>query len=157
LRCAVIGIGNADRGDDAAGMIAARQLANQLPPEVKILEHDGEVASLISCLEGMEAVFLIDACQSGAPPGTVHRFDANSAPLPQGAFKMSTHAMGLADAIELARALQQLPACCVIYGIEAEMFETGASLSARVESAVPLVAERLADEIGRLPKHLPFA
>lgn len=143
----VIGVGNPDRGDDAAGRAVAALLRRALPAEVEIAEHDGEAAALLSRLEGAAAAFLVDACVSGAPPGTVRRFDAALSALPHDAFGLSTHGLGLAGAVELARALGQLPRCCVVYAIEGEFFAPGAPLSPPVSVAVAEVAWRLAAEI----------
>jgi hypothetical protein len=41
---------------------------------------------------------------TGKPPGAISRFDAAAKVLPRAVFGYSTHAIGLAEAIELARA-----------------------------------------------------
>lgn len=146
----VLGIGNPDRGDDGAGLAVIRRLRGLLTDETELVEENGEVAALLARLEGTEAAFLIDACASGAPAGSVQRFDVAAAPLPQYAFAMSTHGLGLAEAIELARALRQLPPRCIVYAIEAASFEAGAPLTPAVADAVAEVAQRLcADVVGR--------
>jgi len=143
----VIGIGNPDRGDDGVGRLVAHSLRNRLPAGVEVVEADGEATALLAHMDGVEAAYLVDACTSGAAPGTVRRFDAAAAPLPQAAFGLSTHGFGLAEAIELARALGQLPQHCVVYAIEGAGFETGAPVSDAVAEAVPRVVERLCGEI----------
>jgi hydrogenase maturation protease len=146
-RSVVIGIGNPDRGDDSAGRAVARWLDGKLPPDVEILEHDGEPASLLDRLEGVATAYLIDACTSGAAIGAVQRFDVTAVPLPQEAFSVSTHGLGLAEAVELARALGQLPDRCVVYAIEGGSFETGAPPSPPVVQATAEVGRRLQEEI----------
>ncbi|PWB84436.1 MAG: hydrogenase maturation protease [Methylocystaceae bacterium] len=146
-RRVVIGVGNADRGDDGAGRRVASLLSEQAPIGVEIIEHDGEATSLLSSFEGAAEAFLIDACASGAPPGTVRRFDVTAAPLPRREFGGTTHGFGLAAAIELARALGRLPPSCIVYAIEGESFEFGAPLSPSVEAAVAEVARGLKAEI----------
>ncbi len=143
----VLGIGNPDRGDDAAGPEVARLLKSILPSDVEIAEHGGEAAALLGRLEGVAEAYLVDACASGAPAGAVQRFDAAAAPLPQGLFGLSTHAFGLAEAIVLGRALGQLPRHCIVYAIEAGSFDAGAPLSPQVKVAVADVARRLGAEI----------
>jgi hydrogenase maturation protease len=133
----VIGIGNPDRGDDAAGRRVARLLRRMLRNEVEVAEHDGEATALLARLDCAAAAYLIDACASGAPAGTVHRFDAAAAPLPQAAFGLSTHGFGLSEAVELARSLGQLPRRCVVYAIEGQSFELGAPLSPPVTQRSP--------------------
>ncbi len=144
----VIGIGNPDRGDDAAGRAVARLLRGLLPKDVDLVEHDGETTGLLARLDGVTAAFLVDACASGAPAGTVRRFDVAERLLPREAFGLSSHSLGLAEAVELARALGQLPLCCVVYAIEGESFAVGAPLSPPVVTAVAEVAARLRTEIG---------
>jgi hydrogenase maturation protease len=144
----VIGIGNPDRGDDAAGPAVARLLADMLPEDVGIVEHDGETTGLIAQLDGVTAAFLVDACVSGAPAGTVRRFDVAEMALPAASFALSSHGLGLAEAIELARALGHLPPFCVVYAIEGWSFAIGAPLSSPVATAVAAVAARLSVEIG---------
>lgn len=143
----VLGIGNPDRGDDGAGRRVARLLRGRLPERIEVAEHDGEATALLARLEGAAAAYLIDACASGAPPGTVHRFDVSAAPLPHGVFGLSTHGMGLAAAVELARALGQLPLRCIVYAIEGESFAPGAPLSLPVSAAVAEVVRCLGPEI----------
>jgi len=146
-RCLVIGIGNPDRGDDAVGRQVARSLAGAFSSQVEIMEHDGEATALLACMEGATAAYLIDACVSGKPAGTVRRFDVVTAPLPQDAFNLSTHGFGLAEAIELARALDQLPPRCVVYAVEAGSVVTGAPLSPAVAAAVDAVSAQVRAEI----------
>ncbi len=45
-----------------------------------VIEQDGEATGLLAWLDGRAAAFLVDACASGAPPGTVRRFDVDSEP-----------------------------------------------------------------------------
>lgn len=145
----VLGIGNPDRGDDAAGPLVVRQLRGALPGDVTLAEEVGETAAILARIEGAAAAYLIDACASGASVGTVLRFDAAAGPLPQHAFSVSTHGLGLAEAIELARALRQLPPLCIVYAIEADSFEPGAPLTPAVAKAVAEVAQRLRAEIAQ--------
>jgi hydrogenase maturation protease len=143
----VLGIGNPDRGDDAAGRAVALMLRSASPDSVEIVEQDGEATSLLKHLDGAAAAFLVDACISGVPAGTVRRFDVGAGPLPQAAFGLSTHGFGLAEAIELARALGQLPPVCIVYAIEGSTFEAGAPLSPPVAAAVAVVVRQLRCEI----------
>jgi hydrogenase maturation protease len=129
----VIGLGNAARGDDAAGLIAARRLNG--------VEHEGDPLALLDVWDGAESVVVIDAVRSGAVPGTIHRFDA-AEPLPAALrSSTSTHAVGLAEAVELARALGRLPARLTVYGIEGERFEAGTGLTPAVSAAVEAVVD----------------
>jgi hydrogenase maturation protease len=118
----IIGIGNEYRGDDAVGLIVARRLKERLMDSVTVLEQGGDGASLMEAWRGAETVIVIDAVASGAAPGAIHRFDANTLPIPKNAFRCSTHAFGVAEAIELSRALGEFPRSLGGYGIEGKNF-----------------------------------
>ncbi len=146
-RALVIGIGNPLRSDDGAGLAALRCLRRNPPQDVLLVEESGEGAALMSAWKGADRVILIDAVHSGAEPGAIHRFDAARASLPRGLFHLSSHAFGVADAVELARALGELPPVLILYGIECENFSAGSELSPKVKVAVEQVAERIAGEL----------
>ncbi len=148
MRRVVMGVGNPHRGDDGVGHAVARRLAGSAPPDVDVVLHQGDAASLLAGLEGVAAAYLIDACASSAPAGTVHRFDVGSGPLPLLSFAMSTHGLGLAEAVELGRALGQLPDRCVVYAVEVGSVGPGAAMSAAVVSAITEVEARVRGELG---------
>ena len=146
-RIVIIGVGNEYRRDDGAGIIVARRLRALLSSSATVLEESGEGAALIQAWQGAAWVMLADAVRSGAAPGTIHRLDARQAPVPTRFFHYSTHAFSVAEAVELARSLDQLPPHLVVYGIEGENFAAGVGLSAAVEQAVQEVVERAAEEV----------
>jgi hydrogenase maturation protease len=149
--CAVriVGVGNPWRSDDGAGLAVARALRGTTPG-VEVLEREGEPAALIEAWDGAHAAWVVDAVSSGAAPGTVHRFDATGSPLPAALFGASTHHLGLADAVELARALRRLPARLVVVGIEGASFEAGATLTPAVAGAVAEAVALVRNEIAPL-------
>lgn len=142
-----VGIGNEFRGDDAVGLIAARMLQARQLPGLRVIEQSGEGAALMAAWGGAAAVFLVDAVSSGAAPGTIYRLDARSLPIPAEFFHYSTHAFSVAEAVEMARALDELPPRLVIYGIEGANFDLGISLSPAVEAVLPALVEQMAAEI----------
>ena len=136
----VIGVGNAWRGDDAAGLAVARRLRGR----VQARRARGRRRRARRRLGGTPThVVLVDAAASGAAPGTVRRFDAHAGPLAARSLRSSTHAFGVADAVELARALGRLPARLEVYAIEGADFSAGAGLSPAVERAVDTVVAGL--------------
>jgi hydrogenase maturation protease len=143
----VIGIGNTYRSDDAAGILVARAIGELGLPGVRAVEAVGEGAALMEAWKDARIVFVIDAVSSNSPPGMVHRLDAVNTRIPSEFFHYSTHAFSIAEAVELARALGQLPPRMVIYGIEGKEFSAGTSVSPEVRKGIQEVTERLADEI----------
>ena len=139
----IIGVGNEYRGDDGVGLVVARRLRKSAPAHTRIIEQSGEGAALMEAWKNTGNVIIIDAVHSGAAPGTVFRFDAGEQAIPVKFFHYSTHAFSVAEAVELARALHQLPARLTVYGIEGKTFEAGAALSAEVEKAAPEVINQI--------------
>jgi hydrogenase maturation protease len=144
---ALIGIGNRYRRDDAAGLEVARRLRKAHPPGVKFFEEEGEPATLIETWSEVEEALVVDAVSSGARPGTLHRFDPIAEPLPLEFFRSSTHVMGIAEAVELARELNRLPGRLVVYGIEGESFDAGEGLTPAVQDAVAALVMDLYAEL----------
>ncbi|MEJ2720390.1 MAG: hydrogenase maturation protease [bacterium] len=149
-RLTVVGIGNPDRGDDAAGILVARALAGRLPPGATIVESPGDVTDLVTILERSRCAVLIDAAQSEAEPGTVYRFDATKEPLPAEYFRCSTHAFGLGQTIELARTIGLLPRRLFVCGIEGRDFSIGAPLSDGTRAAIDAAASMIHDLVEKL-------
>jgi len=135
----LIGIGNPDRGDDAAGWEVAGLVTSW---DVSRLTAGS--LSLIDLWQVDDEVVIVDAMKSGAPVGTVVRIDAIAQGLPRGAFS-STHAFGPAAVVELARTMGRLPRSLMVYGIEAAHMEHGAAMSREVVASVSAVARELQD------------
>lgn len=145
-RIVIIGVGNEYRGDDGVGIVIARRLRARLPSDIKIIEAGGEGVSLLDAWQGANFVVLLDAAQSGAPPGTIHRFDASTESIPSAFLNYSTHAFSVAEAVELSRVLHELPPHLIVYGIEGSNFEAGAGLSPAVEVAAASALEQVTSD-----------
>ena len=151
----IIGCGNIDRGDDAAGVLVARRLhalgvetlGVEAPgfeiPGLEIIEQSGESFSLMDSWTGSERVILVDATAPSGTPGQIRAWNAHVDRLPEDVFPCSTHAFGVREAVELARVMNRLPQTLLIYGIEGKQFSFGAPLSPEVERAVESVAQQL--------------
>lgn len=146
-RTLIIGIGNPSRRDDAVGLVVARALRARNLKHIEIVELSGEGAALLEAWQGAERVVIVDAMQSGAAPGTILRFEAHRQRIPTKFFRYSTHNFGLAEAIELGRALGQLPQELIVYGIEGKDFSLGEGLSPEVVSAISQVLEKILAEL----------
>jgi hydrogenase maturation protease len=143
----VIGLGNSFRGDDGAGPAVARGLLDKVRARVRA--YEGEPVGLIEEWTGADAVIVVDAVSSKSPAGTIHRLEPLVEPIPAALSLGSTHAFGLAETIELARALDRLPRRLTVYGIEGESFTAGQDLSPPVQAAVEEVALELRKRLGK--------
>jgi hydrogenase maturation protease len=143
----VVGVGNVYRRDDGVGPAVAARLRERAPG-VNAVSCEQEPSRLLDAWAGADLAIVVDGVSSGDEPGVVHRFDVSERPLPAGVFHGSTHAFGVGEAIELARALGRLPRRVLVYGVEGREFAAGEGLSPAVAAAVePLVSELL-EEVG---------
>jgi len=147
----VIGVGNVERGDDAAGRRVADILLRRGVRGTDVVGATGEGTALYWLWRGYRLVYLVDAAASGAPPGTIHRHDATMAPLPTRFRSSSSHAFGVAEAVELARSLGELPPRMTIYAIEGREFRLGAYPTEEVLRACEEVADRISAEVSEPP------
>jgi hydrogenase maturation protease len=150
-RRVVVGIGNGFRRDDGAGLEVAARLTGRVPAGVAVLSCEQEASRLLEAFENTSTALIVDAVLSGAEPGVLHRFDISDGPVPAKVFRSSTHAFGVAEAIDLARALGTLPAHVVVYGIEGTDFTAGQGLSAPVEAAVDGAVEAMLADLEEDP------
>ena len=143
----VIGIGNEYRSDDGVGLAIIRALKEKNLPGTQLTECAGDGMNLIETWKVAKVVILIDAVSSESEPGTIFRFNALTGPIPTHLSFHSTHAFGVAEAIELGRTLHQLPPYLLLFGIEGKNFAAGTNMSPEVENAIQEVIEQVTREI----------
>jgi hydrogenase maturation protease len=139
----VAGIGNELRGDDAAGLLAARAIRSLRLDNVDVEEHSGDVVALAESMARYADVVIVDAVVSSAPPGTVRELN------PDGAVtraRSSSHGLRVSEALALARALGATPRVRLI-GIEGSQFALGSKPCTAVAGAAREVAERFASQL----------
>ena len=142
----VIGVGNEFRRDDGAGPAVVARLRGRLPEGAALVVSDGEPARMIEAWEGMPLAVVVDAVRAQpAVPGRLHRLVLDQAatdPLSS----VSSHGLGLEDAIGLAQALDRMPVRLVVHAVEAANLGQGAGLTPAVAAAIDaLAAAVLAD------------
>ena len=140
----IYGVGSPS-GDDQAGWLvvdALEALGVASGADVVIAKLDRPGAGLVARLDAAGHAILIDAMQSGAPPGTLHRFDPADGPLP--AADLSSHGFGVFAALALAQALGRLPPRVEVIGIEIAQAALGDAVSEPVRSAAAKLARRIA-------------
>lgn len=148
----VLGVGNAFRRDDGVGPAVA-ELLHLLAPGVEVLTLDGEPARLVDAWTGAAAAIVVDACRSGAPPGTLTRIEVDGdrpPPVLTPGPVASTHAASVAEAVALGRALGRMPSRIVVYAVDGADFGPGPGLSDAVAAVVGDVATQVLAELSRL-------
>lgn len=114
----ILGVGS-PFGDDRLGWEAADFLETALVRrhrQISIERCDRPGAELLQLMKNARAVIVIDAMKGGCKPGTIKRIEPT---LLYRSFGLSNHSFGVAEALELAQVLGELPEELVIFGIEA--------------------------------------
>ncbi len=144
----VIGIGS-PFGDDRLGWEAAKQLQQQeslqqLPLEIKILDRPG--LRLLDEFHPQQTVLLIDAIQTHHCVGHLHCLEKEALfALPSPA---SSHAIGIAETLKMAEALNMLPEQLLLFAIEisADLPAHG-EISATINKQIPILVSVIVDFI----------
>jgi len=143
----VVGVGNPDAGDDGAGIAVVRLLSRRHDcAHLETRVCTGEASALIEAWTGFDDVVIVDSCRGAGPPGSVHTFtpdDLDRYTAVEARRCGSTHSLGVATAIGLARALGPLPSRLVVHAVEGRLFDAGNALSSEVARAVHEVVARL--------------
>lgn len=139
----VLGVGHPDRGDDAAGWLVAARLEGL--PRVIARQVSADPAAWLTdpWWDRADAVVIVDAVVTGAPPGTIHHWTPDTLPR-RAVIGGGTHDLGVADTLALAAALGRLPDRLEVMGVEGAVFTVGAQASAPVRQAVDRLARELA-------------
>lgn len=135
----IICCGNPDRGDDGVGVLVAERLRDF---GVEAETRSGEALDLIEAWNGADNVVVVDAVETGASLGTVHLWDGREASFPPDK-SVSTHGLGVAAAIRMARVLGRLPEQLQVYGIEGRRFEHGTEVSPELQLPVEHVVRQV--------------
>jgi hydrogenase maturation protease len=143
-RTVVIGLGNPLMGDDGLGLAALARLTDQwsLPADVELVDGGTWGMNLLPVIEDAGRVILMDAINTGAPPGTPQYLSREQLPRYL-ATKISPHQVDLHDVLALAELRGTLPDDTVAIGAQPERVEMIAELTPAVAAQVDGVVARV--------------
>jgi hydrogenase maturation protease len=146
----ILGLGNPLVTDDSVGLRVAAELRKRLAgcPDVEVDEDYWGGLRLMERMVGYDRAIVIDAIQTGARPGTIHRLSPGSVPTQRSA---SVHDVNLSTALALGRqAGLRLPSdeAILLVAVEAEDILTFGdqctpAVQAAIAPAVQVVLEAL--------------
>jgi hydrogenase maturation protease len=153
MKILVLGLGNPVLTDDSVGLRVAAELKQVLArrPEVEVGEDSCGGLRLMERMIGYDRAIVIDAIQTGAPPGTLHRLAVNSIPTQRTA---SAHDANLPTALALGRlAGAALPRDedILVVGIEAhDVLSFGEECTSAVRDAIGPAVQLVVEAVDRL-------
>ncbi|MGD9722937.1 MAG: hydrogenase maturation protease [Pirellulales bacterium] len=136
----VVGIGS-PHGDDQVGWLVARNVAQRLDGGVTV-RCARAPAELLDWLHGVDRLFLCDALQSEAPPGSVRQWNWPAAEIANVRFAGS-HDLPLAAALQLGESLGMLPRVVRIWGVSIAAAQPLTNISADAAAVVSVVADQI--------------
>lgn len=135
----VVGCGNLLRGEDGVGPILIRHLWNGgVPADVRLVDGGTAGMDVAFQMRGAERVLIVDACTSGAEPGTVFKIpgpEVEDLPPLSG---LHTHSFRWDNALAFGRWLlaDAYPSDVTVYLIEVADFSPGAELGSIVHEGM---------------------
>jgi hydrogenase maturation protease len=149
MRARVIALGQAAAGDDGVALVILERLRERGVPESVELVHATDDLALVPLLEPPVPVVIVDAVLH-SPYGQV--LELTPQELAHHALRpISTHGVGVCQAIELARALapeRSLPRIRIVAVTISRPRHYAQRLSRAVAAAVPVAVERVLALIG---------
>jgi hydrogenase maturation protease len=133
----LLGMGNILLEDEGLGIRALEALEKRfdIPPAVECLDGGTTGMGLLDDISGREHLIVLDAVQTGDPPGTLIELRDENVPVYFG-LKITPHQLGLADVLATLELTGDSPGTVTVLGLVPESLELGLNLS-------PLIRERL--------------
>jgi hydrogenase maturation protease len=146
-RAVVIGVGNEFRRDDGAGPEVVARLRGRVPHGTELVVSDGEPARMIEAWAGAPLAVVVDTVRAEpAVPGRLHRlvldWAVSGVPGP-----VSSHGLGLDDAIGLAMALDRMPGRLIVHAVEAADLSRGTGLTPAVAGVIDTLATAVLQDL----------
>ncbi|HKN24158.1 MAG TPA: hydrogenase maturation protease [Candidatus Acidoferrum sp.] len=149
----VLGLGNLLLSDDGVGPTILEQFAHcsdRWSSEVEFVDGGTQGLALLGQLAGRRAVIIVDALQTGAPPGTVYRLTLNDLREISPGRANSGHEGNAGELLAAAQLLGDLPDRLFVVGVEPERIATGLGLSPAVQQALPAAFDQVACLLSQL-------
>jgi hydrogenase maturation protease len=147
----VLGMGNLLLEDEGLGIRALELLQQryEIPPGVELLDGGTTGMGLLDDLSRREHVLVLDACQTGDPPGTLIRLADDQVPV-YFSMRISPHQLGLSDVLATLELSGEKPADVIVLGLVPHSLEMCLELSNVVAGKLDNLVEAAATELARL-------
>lgn len=137
----ILGLGNLLLRDEGLGIhIVQRLMREDIAEYTELVDGGTDALSLLGIVEAADRLLIIDAINTGSPPGTIRLIQSQEIPLILTS-SMSPHQIGFSEVLTLAKLRGRLPAHSLLVGIEPQSLDWGTELT-------PLLAQRVPEIVG---------
>jgi hydrogenase maturation protease len=145
----VLGIGNTLLSDEGVGVYLVRRMQNESDARDGVRYLDGGTLSfsLAEEVANHERLIVVDAADTGSPPGTVRCYEGQEMDRFLARGGRSVHEMGLQDLLDMALLTDSFPSSRALVSIQPLRIDWGEELSEPVTKALPQAARCVADLI----------
>jgi hydrogenase maturation protease len=141
----IVGIGNLLCRDEGIGVHVIQEMRTmKLPSHIELLDIGTSTMDLISYLENVKKMIVIDAMKAGGAPGTIYKCRPEDL-LPKGGEPISLHDIGVIETLTMAKKMG-MEIETVIIGVEPEIMDWGMELSEEVKKRIPFIIEAVLKE-----------
>ncbi len=144
----VLGVGNLLLTDEGIGIHAIQRILEEkrLPEDVDIVDGGTAGLALLYYLEGVDTLVIIDAVETGGPPGTIIRLAGDRIPVYM-SLKVSPHEITLPDFLAAAQLRDLYPKEVIVWGMQPRSLEVGVDLSPDVEARLDTLVGHVVNEL----------
>jgi len=147
----VLGMGNLLLEDEGLGIRALEFLQQryEFPPGVELLDGGTTGMGLLDDMSRRDHVLVLDACQTGDPPGTLVRLAGDDVPV-YFTMRISPHQLGLSDVLATLELSGERPADLTVLGLVPQSLEMCLELSGLITQKLDSLVEAVVDELALL-------
>ena len=147
----MLGMGNLLLEDEGLGVRALESLQKtyDIPPEIELLDGGTTGMGLLDDISGREHLIVLDAVQTGAPPGTLVELRGEEVPVYFG-LRVTPHQLGLSDVLATLELSGERPAAVTVLGLVPASLELSLELSELITSRLPDLVSAAIDELKSL-------
>lgn len=147
----VLGMGNLLLEDEGLGVRALEILQQryEIPPEVELLDGGTTGMGLLDDISGRKHLIVLDAVQTGDPPGTLVRLAGDDVPV-YFSMRISPHQLGLSDVLATLELSGEKPAEVVVLGLVPQSLEMSLELSELIRGKLDGLVQAALEELAGL-------
>ena len=149
--CLVLGMGNVLLEDEGLGVHALKVLQKRyrLPQEVECLDGGTSGMALLEDIGGRGHLLVLDAVQTGDPPGTLVKMRGDDVPVYFG-LKITPHQLGLSDVLANLLLTGEQPGSVSVLGLVPQSMEMSLQPSSLIAAGLDGLVEAAVKELSSM-------